>query len=144
MKLHNSIYRISTCVLAVLACGIHTTTANEDTHVYTDGEPVIMWLNRVGPYHNTFEGYPYYALPYCAPPRLEHTPAKRSADLGEILEGLEYVNSDLPIQFNSMCRLVPGPSCLAMHTTRLCVLVLVSLPPPRAFGVSSILLCSLG
>ena len=37
----------------------------EDTHKYSDGEHVILWMNTVGPYHNRQETYEYFSLPFC-------------------------------------------------------------------------------
>ena len=65
---------------------------------YEKGEDVTLWLSKVGPYHNTYETYSYYALPFCKPDaQLE--PATRIGGLGEILEGNDLQNSDIPIKF---------------------------------------------
>ena len=66
-----------------------------------------MWLNKIGPYHNPMETYSYYDLPFCAPEkRLE--PRTKFAGLGEVLEGVEYVNSDLAINFNGASVAMPA------------------------------------
>lgn len=65
---------------------------------YKKGEDVILWLNKVGPYHNPQEAYSFYTLPFCAPEeRLE--PRTKFAGIGEALEGTEFVNSDVHIDF---------------------------------------------
>lgn len=65
---------------------------------YEDNEPVVLWLSKVGPYHNPQEVYSYYALPFCKPDQ-PLIPETRIGGLGEILEGSELQNSDLPIAF---------------------------------------------
>lgn len=84
----------SLAVAAVLAAAL----AAEDTHTYEDNEPVVLWLSKVGPYHNPQEVYSYYALPFCKPDQ-PLIPETRIGGLGEILEGSELQNSDLPIAF---------------------------------------------
>jgi hypothetical protein len=65
---------------------------------YRDGESVVLWLSKVGPYHNPQETYSYYALPFCKPEeKLE--PETRIGGLGEILEGNDLQNSDVPLRF---------------------------------------------
>jgi len=59
---------------------------------------VTIWLTRVGPYHNPQETYSYYALPFCAP-FLVLEPQHRFSGIGEVFEGTEWVNSDLPVRF---------------------------------------------
>eukprot|EP01138_Halocafeteria_seosinensis_P010375 gb/GECG01010593.1/.p1 GENE.gb/GECG01010593.1/~~gb/GECG01010593.1/.p1 ORF type:complete len:615 (+),score=54.32 gb/GECG01010593.1/:1-1845(+) len=83
---------------ALLLAVILEARADETTHVYEKGEPVTLWLCKVGPYHNPQEAYLFYTLPYCAPPE-ELQPRNRFAGLGELLEGTELVNSDLKINF---------------------------------------------
>ncbi len=41
--------------------------ADDNTHTYTAGEAVTLWVNTVGPFHNPTEIYAYYDLPYCHP-----------------------------------------------------------------------------
>jgi transmembrane 9 superfamily protein 3 len=70
--------------------------ADERTHRYKDGEEVILWVNKVGPYHNPHEKYEYYSLPFCQPKRRIET---RFEGLGEALEGYELIKSDIQIKF---------------------------------------------
>ena len=65
---------------------------------YADDESVVLWLSKVGPYHNPQETYSYYALPFCKPAK-KLTPETRIGGLGEILEGNDLVNSDVPLHF---------------------------------------------
>jgi hypothetical protein len=66
---------------------------------YQPGDAVTLWLSKVGPYHNPQEVYAYYALPFCRPDSGKLTPETRIGGLGEILEGSELQNSDIPIKF---------------------------------------------
>lgn len=34
---------------------------------YKEGDPVMLYVNKVGPYHNPQETYHYYTLPVCRP-----------------------------------------------------------------------------
>lgn len=70
--------------------------ATEEEGTYTDAEPMILWLNKIGPFHNPQETYPYYHLPYCSgKDKVEH----RHENLGEALLGYELVNSGIGILF---------------------------------------------
>lgn len=71
---------------------------DDNNHVYTDNEAVTLWVNTVGPYHNPQETYSYYELPYCKPEHGIET-KKRSAGIGEILEGHVLTNSGLKLHF---------------------------------------------
>ena len=51
--------------------------ADEETHTYEDGEHVLLWLNKVGPYHNPQETYSYYKLPFCKPAHIEDQPVRK-------------------------------------------------------------------
>jgi transmembrane 9 superfamily protein 3 len=78
---------------------------------YTEGEPVSVWINKVGPYHNPQETYSYNSLPWCMP-SVQLEPAARLGDLGEILEGSELHNSNLNLKFGGEPRAriaLPGP-----------------------------------
>eukprot|EP01035_Chromulina_nebulosa_P018466 gene18466-24176_t len=66
--------------------------------IYESDEPVVLWVNTVGPYHNPQETYPYYQLPFCKPSFGIET-HKRPSGIGEILEGNELRNSGLKLHF---------------------------------------------
>ena len=77
--------------------------ADENTHRYTENEEVIMWVNKVGPYHNPQETYVYYSLPFCSTKpvdELEH----RWDGLGEVLEGNDLISSGLKLHFREPVR----------------------------------------
>jgi len=84
-------------VLAV-SCTVGTARADENTHVYDAEDPVVLWLNKVGPYHNPQETYTYYSLPFCVPAGGFHT-KRKYAGIGEILEGNELVQSAMAMHF---------------------------------------------
>lgn len=55
-------------------------------------------MNTVGPLNNRQETYPYYQLPFCAGRQsLQH----HHETLGEALQGMDLVNSGIPIKFKS-------------------------------------------
>jgi hypothetical protein len=75
-----------------------TALASERNHRYKDGEAVVLWVNKVGPFNNPQETYNYYALPYCKARPDE--PAEHSwGGLGEVLQGNELIHSQLEIKF---------------------------------------------
>lgn len=94
---------------------------------YEDLEDVPIWLSKVGPYHNPQEVYSYYSLPFCRPEsRLQ--PETRLGGLGEILEGNELQNSDLPLRFKEN-----------VEETKVCVMGPLDEPSAQllAFAVSN-------
>ncbi|XP_025091367.1 transmembrane 9 superfamily member 1-like [Pomacea canaliculata] len=50
---------------------------------YKEGDKVLVYVNKVGPYFNPHETYHYYQLPVCRPDKVEH----KSLTLGEVLDG---------------------------------------------------------
>lgn len=86
--------------LACLAClaSVSPTHAGEDTHTYAEKEPVVLWLNKIGPYHNPQETYTYYSLPFCIPEGNFHT-RKKYVGIGEILEGNDLMQSAMIMNF---------------------------------------------
>lgn len=64
------------------------------TH-YKTGDPVILYVNKVGPYHNPQETYHYYQLPVCSPEKIRH----KSLSLGEVLDGDRMAESLYEIRF---------------------------------------------
>jgi hypothetical protein len=79
------------------------TSADESSHSYEDKEHVILWVNKVGPYHNPQETYKFHSLPYCLP---DNPPAGREHaviwdGLGSILEGNNLEDSRVPLSFKT-------------------------------------------
>ncbi|XP_007065454.3 transmembrane 9 superfamily member 1 [Chelonia mydas] len=62
---------------------------------YQPGDPVVLYVNKVGPYHNPQETYHYYQLPVCSPEKIQH----KSLSLGEVLDGDRMAESMYQIRF---------------------------------------------
>ena len=69
------------------------------TFFFSFRKQVVLWLNKIGPFHNPQETYPYYSLPFCKPSIPELELAKSQPRLGEALEGNQLVDSGLQIEF---------------------------------------------
>jgi transmembrane 9 superfamily protein 3 len=63
---------------------------------FSEGEDVVLWVNKVGPFANPQETYPYYFLPYCKPEKEIET---HMEGLGEALQGYELRQSAIKFQF---------------------------------------------
>lgn len=66
---------------------------------YAIGDPITLWVNKVGPYNNPQETYNYYELPFCKP-KTEKAVHKWGG-LGEVLEGNELIDSQMDLKFRS-------------------------------------------
>ncbi|KAG5179866.1 putative endomembrane protein 70-like protein [Tribonema minus] len=86
-------------LLAVGACWAGRVLAGENNHKYTPGERMTVWVNKVGPYFNPQETYPYYRLPFCRPDMGVESKRKRQG-MGEILAGNDLRDSGFSLQFN--------------------------------------------
>lgn len=84
----------------LLAVGLawRSVRADESSHRYADGEPIKLWANKIGPYHNPQETYNFFALPFCSDDDLSKVEHKWGG-LGEVLEGNDLVNSGLDMSF---------------------------------------------
>ncbi|XP_008461519.2 transmembrane 9 superfamily member 5 isoform X4 [Cucumis melo] len=58
-------------------------TASPLNHQYNVGDPVPLFVNKVGPLTNPSETYQYYELPFCRPDPV----VQKKATLGEVLNG---------------------------------------------------------
>lgn len=85
--------------LCCIAC-VGLVKADEHSHKYKDGEPVRLWVNKVGPYDNPQETYNYYYLPFCAP-KEAGKPKHKWGGLGEVLQGNELIDSQLEVKFKT-------------------------------------------
>uniref|UniRef100_A0A915IV59 Transmembrane 9 superfamily member n=1 Tax=Romanomermis culicivorax TaxID=13658 RepID=A0A915IV59_ROMCU len=84
-------------LLAFIICGIgnilfRSTLAN---NVYKNGEKVILYVNKVGPYSNPQETYHYYHLPVCRPLEVVH----KKLSLAELMNGDRMAESIYNISF---------------------------------------------
>lgn len=68
---------------------------------YAVGDPVRLWVNKVGPYNNPQETYNYYELPFCKPEAGKTKPEHKWGGLGEVLEGNELIDSQMEFKFRS-------------------------------------------
>ncbi|KAL0381156.1 UNVERIFIED_CONTAM: Transmembrane 9 superfamily member 2 [Sesamum angustifolium] len=64
-------------------------------HTFKAGDPVPLYANKVGPFHNPSETYRYFDLPFCLP---AHMKEKREA-LGEVLNGDRLVSAPYTLDF---------------------------------------------
>jgi transmembrane 9 superfamily protein 3 len=69
--------------------------ADERTHKFKEDEDLVLWVNKIGPYHNPQEKYEYYSLPFCKPDVVK----ERSEGLGESLIGYELVSGPFKLAF---------------------------------------------
>lgn len=74
-------------------------TTEQERELTLCGGQVVLWLNKIGPFHNPQETYPYYSLPFCKPDIPESELATSQAGIGEALEGNQLVDSGMKIEF---------------------------------------------
>lgn len=84
--------------LLLVAGQLGAALGGEGSHRYKDWETVTLWVNKVGPYHNPQETYPYFSLPFCKP-NMGLKIKKKRAGIGEMLDGHELRNSGVPMDF---------------------------------------------
>ncbi|CAD5185688.1 transmembrane 9 superfamily member 3-like [Musa acuminata AAA Group] len=83
-------------VTALLLCfGVTGVVSDASDHRYKQGDPVPLYANKVGPFHNPSETYRYFDLPFCVP---EHVTEKKEA-LGEVLNGDRLVEAPYKLDF---------------------------------------------
>uniref|UniRef100_A0AC35FB03 Transmembrane 9 superfamily member n=1 Tax=Panagrolaimus sp. PS1159 TaxID=55785 RepID=A0AC35FB03_9BILA len=87
---------ISLCIWLLALISIFV-QADEHTHVYSDNEEVILWMNTVGPYSNRQETYSYFSLPFCKGNK--ESIGHYHETLGEALLGVELEHSGIDIRF---------------------------------------------
>ncbi|OAY70144.1 Transmembrane 9 superfamily member 4 [Ananas comosus] len=75
--------------------GIVGVASDASDHRYNAGDPVPLYANKVGPFHNPSETYRYFDLPFCSP---EH-PNEKSEALGEVLNGDRLVDAPYKLDF---------------------------------------------
>ncbi|KZV30902.1 transmembrane 9 superfamily member 1 [Dorcoceras hygrometricum] len=91
-----STVRTSLSFLAAVLLFKSAALASESDHKYQPDEPLVLWVNKVGPYNNPQETYNYYSLPFCRPPG---DAAHKWGGLGEVLGGNELIDSRINIKF---------------------------------------------
>ncbi|XP_072991309.1 transmembrane 9 superfamily member 3 [Typha latifolia] len=84
-------------VAALLLCfGVAGVVSDASDHRYKQDDPVPLYANKVGPFHNPSETYRYFDLPFCSP---EHMKEKKEA-LGEVLNGDRLVDAPYKLDFH--------------------------------------------
>ncbi|WOG97452.1 hypothetical protein DCAR_0416792 [Daucus carota subsp. sativus] len=69
--------------------------SNPSNHKYKSGDPVPLYVNKVGPFQNPSETYRYFDLPFCMPAHLVDKPEA----LGEVLNGDRLVSAPYQLDF---------------------------------------------
>ncbi|CAL9184063.1 unnamed protein product [Musa hybrid cultivar] len=83
-------------VAALLLCfGVAGVVSEASDHRYKQGDPVPLYANKVGPFHNPSETYRFFDLPFCIP---DHVTEKKEA-LGEVLNGDRLVGAPYKLDF---------------------------------------------
>ncbi|KAG0169688.1 Transmembrane 9 super member 3 [Apophysomyces sp. BC1034] len=90
--------RVIIGAFALVTLLLNNVAADEHNHVYAKGEQVVVWMNTVGPAHNRQETYHYFQLPFC---NRESTLLHHHETLGEALQGMDLINSGIPIQYRT-------------------------------------------
>ncbi|KAG7019323.1 Transmembrane 9 superfamily member 5 [Cucurbita argyrosperma subsp. argyrosperma] len=70
-------------LLGSLRFSCRLSTASPLNHRYIVGDPIPLFVNKVGPLNNPSETYQYYELPFCSPDSV----VQKKATLGEVLNG---------------------------------------------------------
>ncbi|XP_073118956.1 transmembrane 9 superfamily member 1-like isoform X2 [Henckelia pumila] len=91
-----STVRSSFSFLPAILFFISAALASESDHKYKPDDPLVLWVNKVGPYNNPQETYNYYSLPFCRP---SGDAAHKWGGLGEVLGGNELIDSRIDIKF---------------------------------------------
>ncbi|CAD6341335.1 unnamed protein product [Miscanthus lutarioriparius] len=81
-------------VLLTLAAASGVAADGSD-HRYKMNEPVPLYANKVGPFHNPSETYRYFDLPFCSPEKVR----EKSEALGEVLNGDRLVDAPYKLDF---------------------------------------------
>ncbi|MEW5307798.1 MAG: hypothetical protein WDW36_010174 [Sanguina aurantia] len=73
----------------------HRSLLSASDHKYKQGDAIMLYANKVGPFQNPTEMYQYYDLPFC----MLEDKAYKAEDLGEVLEGDRMVTTGYKIDF---------------------------------------------
>lgn len=83
-------------LLFVASLSLSPVLAKRGALRYEEGDSVILYANKVGPFKNPSETYQYYKLPFCQPDELSR---KRGGGLGEVVDGNRLVASPYSLRF---------------------------------------------
>mmetsp|Transcript_68246 Transcript_68246/g.192402 ORF Transcript_68246/g.192402 Transcript_68246/m.192402 type:complete len:632 (-) Transcript_68246:116-2011(-) len=91
---------LGSLVLAAASLAAPRAAADKVSHRYKDGEQVVVWTDKVGPYNNPQETYKYDSLGLCELEGDDIEVEQGELSIGESLEGHEFFSSPrLDIQF---------------------------------------------
>ncbi|CAM0872180.1 unnamed protein product [Alopecurus aequalis] len=85
----------ASALLLLLAFAVAGVFSDGSDHRYKAGEPVPLYANKVGPFHNPSETYRYFDLPFCSPEKVK----EKSEALGEVLNGDRLVDAPYKLDF---------------------------------------------
>ena len=54
-------------IRVVAVCLFLLAMCSASPHNFSPNQEVVLWFNKIGPYHNPQETYTYYTLPFCKP-----------------------------------------------------------------------------
>ncbi|OVA09980.1 Nonaspanin (TM9SF) [Macleaya cordata] len=80
-------------VALVISVRLGRTSSNN--HLYSVGDPVPLFANKVGPLNNPSETYQYFDLPFCRPDVV----TEQKESLGEVLNGDRLTNTLFELKF---------------------------------------------
>ncbi|KAJ3677066.1 hypothetical protein LUZ60_002790 [Juncus effusus] len=88
---------VSELTISLLICcfAISGALSGAADHRYSAGDPVPLFANKVGPFHNPSETYRYFDLPFCSPETIN----EKSEALGEVLNGDRLVEAPYKLDF---------------------------------------------
>merc|ERR1712195_114232 len=88
-KPHQEMQTLSAVVTLALALGCGA------SETFMRGVAIPVHANKVGPFSNPSETYPFYSMPFCQPEKLVY----EDLDLGQILRGDRFVNTKFDLGF---------------------------------------------
>ncbi|XP_048229743.1 transmembrane 9 superfamily member 3 isoform X1 [Ricinus communis] len=91
----NNPFIILVVSVLIIACSVTHVRSDASDHRYKDGDPVPLYANKVGPFHNPSETYRYFDLPFCVPDHLK----EKTEALGEVLNGDRLVSAPYKLNF---------------------------------------------
>ncbi|KAE8789355.1 hypothetical protein CFC21_062384 [Triticum aestivum] len=89
--------RAASALLLLLALAVAGVLSDGSDHRYKLGDPVPLYANKVGPFHNPSETYRYFDLPFCSPEKVK----EKSEALGEVLNGDRLVDAPYKLDFRT-------------------------------------------
>ncbi|KAL7192709.1 hypothetical protein ACSBR2_024512 [Camellia fascicularis] len=82
-------------VVVIASSATQQVIADAYDHRYKYGDPVLLYVNKVGPFHNPSETYRYFDLPFCSP----GVAVDKKEALGEVLNGDRLVTAPYKLDF---------------------------------------------